>query len=108
MFRPFVEFYFPGISVEGQKEKNVNINEIIAIPEGAIAYRFFNKDEAGNKFNFSTYLWVGTKYSAEDFRVKYPQLCNDPDLAKAKRIVKTVTGGFYPIADDDWVVAPQH
>lgn len=114
MLKPFVEFYFPGVSCNGQKEnkvsllgqneKKVNWTDHITIPEGAIAYRFFDKDEAGNKVDYSSYLWVGTLYSADEFKLKYPQLASNPELAKAKRIVKTETGGFYPIADEDHVV----
>ena len=106
MHRPFVEFYFPGVSVAGQNEREVVTRENVVIPEGALSYRFFDKDEAGNKINFSSYLWVGTEYSATEFKDKYPQLANDTELAKANRIVKTRTGGFYPIADEDWVGAP--
>lgn len=106
MNRPFVEFYFPGVSVAGQNEREVVSRENVVIPEGAISYRFFDKDEAGNKIDFSSYLWVGTMYSFEEFKIKYPQLANDTELTKAQRIVKTRTGGFYPIADDDLVIAP--
>ena len=107
--KEFVEFYFPGVSLAGQKEREVASRELDLtgmIPEHAISYRFFSKDTNGNKVDYSPYHFIGTEYSAEEFKIKYPQLKDDPELSNAKRVVKTVTGGFYPITDNDLVTSP--
>lgn len=103
----FVEFYFPGVSCAGQNEKEVSIRaiaEVTSIPTNAISCRFFSKDEEENKVDFSSYYFFGKEYSAQEFKTKYPQLADDPDLASAERIVKATTGGFYPLSDKDIVV----
>lgn len=109
--KDYVEFYFPGVSCAGQKEKEVSSREVEAIREkiepGAISFRFFSKEskESKNKTNYSAYYYLGTEYSIEEFKTKYPQLASDSDFAVAKRIIKAVTGGFYPLSDEDIVVS---
>lgn len=102
--KEFVEFYFPGVSVSGRNEREVVSRNEINIPRNAVSYRFFNKDEDGNNINYSSYYFVGTEYSIEEFGKKYPQLKDDPELAKAKRIVKVRTGSFYALSGTDIVV----
>lgn len=102
--KEFVEFYFPGISVAGKKEREITSRDEIIIPEYAISYRFFTKDSNGNNVNYSPYYFVGKEYSIEEFGKKYPQLKEDEIFAKAKRIVKSTTGGFYVLSETDIVV----
>lgn len=106
--KEFVEFYFPGISLAGQKEKEVPSRELDLtgmIPEYTICYRFFSKDENGNNVDYSHYHFIGTEYSAEEFRTKYPQLKDDFELSKAQRVVRTMSGGFYPLTETDIVIS---
>lgn len=105
----YVEFYFPGTSCAGQNEREIASRDITAIgsvPQNAVSCRFYSKDEEENKINYSPYHFFGTEYSAEEFKIKYPQMVTsaDSDLAIANRIVKTTTGGFYPLSDTDIVV----
>lgn len=103
----YVEFYFPGLSVSGQCEREVssrNVEEISRIPEYAISFRFFNKDKVGNKVNYSPYHFIGKIYSPAEFKAKFPQLSLSEITTCGKRIVKTTTGGFYPIEAEDIVV----
>lgn len=110
MKKTFVEFYFPGTDLAGKCEREVSSRDvelITSIPENAISCRFFSKDENQNKFDFSPYYFFGTEYSAEEFKIKYPQMTTtaDPNLAVAKRIVKATTGGLYPLSDEDIVIS---
>ena len=103
----FVEFYFPGISCAGQKEREVELRaiaEVTSIPNNAISCRFFSKDENENKVDFSSYYYFGKEYSAQEFKQKYPQLAGEEDLISANRVVKCITGNFYPLKDDEIVV----
>ena len=106
--KTYVEFYFPGISVSGRCEKEVssrNVKELERIPEYAVSLRFFDKDEAENKLNYSPYYFLGKEYSAQEFKVKYPQLINCEELSTAARVVKSAAGDFYPLKDTDVVIA---
>ena len=102
----FVEFYLPGVSVAGQHEKEVssrNHEAIESFPDFAISYRFFNKTDEEEKINYSPYYYIGEAFSIQDFKNKYPQLAED--FGSEERILKAVTGGFYPISDEDIVVS---
>jgi len=106
--KTFVEFYFPGISCAGHNEKEVdsrNVAEIGTIPNNAISCRFFSKDENENKHDFSPYYFFGKEYNIQEFKEKYPQLAAESDLVSANRIVRTTYGNFYPLKDEDIVVA---
>lgn len=106
--KTYVEFYFPGISVSGKCEREVssrNVGELERIPEYAVSLRFFDKDEAENKVNYSPYYFLGKEYSAQEFKVKYPQLISCEELTNAARVVKSAVGDFYPLKDTDIVVA---
>lgn len=104
--KTFVEFYFPGVSCSGSCEKEIssckNLLEI-SIPTNAISYRFFDKTDDGEKVNYSNYHYIGEEFSLEKFKISYPQLSGDFD-SSTKRIVRTLTGGFYPLSDTDIVV----
>ena len=100
----YVEFYFPGVSLAGSCEREVpsrDVSNVKSYPDYAYAYRFFDKDEAGNKVNFSNYHYIGEEYSEERYKLAFPQ-CNDLDC---NRIVRLVTGGFLALQEDDVVVA---
>lgn len=106
--KQFVEFYFPGIDCGGRRELQVssrNVELIKSIPTYALSCRFFTKDSEENKISFSPRYWFGKEYSNEEFKLKFPQLKNEPDLSSASRIVKTRTGGFYPLGKTDIVVS---
>lgn len=106
--KTFVEFYFPGLSLEGKHEREVSSREVEAIasvPQHAVSFRFFNKDDSQHKFNYSPFFFFGTEYSMEEFSGKYPQLANDYDLSEhTERICKSRTGSFYPLSKEDIVV----
>ena len=106
--KTFVEFYFPGVSCSGGCEKQVfskrSIHEIGPIPTNAISYRFFDKNDAGEKVNYSEYFYIGKEYSFQDFKLKYPQLAGDFDEVSVHRILKSVTGAFYALSEKDIVV----
>ena len=103
----FVEFYFTGVSLAGQEERQVASREIDAIgkiPDYAISCRFFSKDGVGNKIDFSPYYFFGQEYTSEDFKKKYPQLAKCDFVEKSDRIVSTTVVGFHPLSKDDIVV----
>lgn len=106
----FVEQYFPGISCAGKKEIKVSSREVAAIigeiKPDAISFRFFSKEskDSKNKTDYSAYHYLGKEYSVEEFKKKYPQLADDPDLISANRIVRARTGMFYPLSEEDIVV----
>lgn len=100
----YVEFYFPGLSVEGSCEREVSkrdSEEVKNYPNYAIAYRFFDKDSSGEKVNFSNYYYIGEEYTKERYERSFPQ----GDKFDCSRIVKLITGSFRPINDNDVVVA---
>ena len=103
----FVEFYFPGRIIEGENERNVvdcDIDHIKQIlPNYAIAFRFFEKDNNGNKVNVSNRYWFGHEFSVEDLKVKYPQI-DAEEFSGYEKVVKTSTGGFYSLAETDVVI----
>ena len=103
----FVEFYFPGRIIEGENERNVvdcDIDHIKQIlPNYAIAFRFFEKDNNGNKVNVSNRYWIGRELSVEDLKVKYPQI-DAEEFSGYEKVVKTSTGGFYSLAETDVVI----
>lgn len=106
--KQFLEFYFPGINCGGRKEREFssrNIEVVKSIPTYALSCRFFEKDKEGNKINYSPRYWFGKEYSNEEFKLKFPQLINETYLLSASRIVKTRTGGFYPLAKTDIVIS---
>lgn len=96
--KTFVEFYFPGTSLSGKNEREVTSrNEAVTLPPYAISYRFFDKDEAGNKSNFSPYYYVGKEYSIAEFLLKYPQLKGDEYFKNIDRILLSPGGDFYSL-----------
>ena len=100
----YVEFYFPGISLEGRKEREVfdrDTKYVLDFPDYSYAFRFFDKDASGNKTNFSNYYYIGKEYTKEQYETAYPQGEN----FNSSRVVSLVTGGFLPLKDDDVVVA---
>lgn len=104
----FVEFYFPGLDCGGRKESEVtsrNVEALKSIPTYAHSCRFFSKGVDDNKINFSPRFWFGKEYSKEEFKLKFPQLKNETDLSSASRVVRTRTGGFYPLSETDIVIS---
>lgn len=103
----YVEFYFPGRLIVGENERkvdNFNANSVKSnLPDYAIAFCFFEKDDAGNKVNFSNRYWIGKELSVKDLKVKYPQV-DAEEFAGYEKIVKTLTGGFYPLNKTDVVI----
>ncbi|MBP3256008.1 MAG: hypothetical protein J6M60_05925 [Clostridia bacterium] len=101
--KQYVEFYFPGISLMGSNEKEVklrDVEEAKPFPMYSNAFRFFEKDEAGNKINFSNFYYIGKEYSKQQYLLAYPQ-GEDID---SNRIIKLVTGGFKALNENDIVV----
>lgn len=106
--KQFVEFYTPGIDCGGKKEREVSSRDvelIPSIPSNALSCRFFDKDSEDNKINYSPRFWFGKEYSIEEFKLKFPQLLDETYLVSASRVVKTRTGGFYPLGEADIVVS---
>lgn len=103
----YVEFYFPGRLIVGENEKKVddfNANSVKSnLPNYAIAFCFFEKDNAGNKVNFSNRYWIGNELSVKDLKVKYPQV-DANEFAGCEKVVKTLTGVFYPLNQTDVVI----
>jgi len=103
--KTFVEFYFPGVSCAGCCEKEVTYREESAvtsiIPNHAISYRFFDKEDDGSKINFSAYYYLGKEYSLEDFKLRYPQLAAD---FESPRVFRSTSGAFYPLANEEDIV----
>lgn len=98
----YVEFYFPGRLIIGENERKVddfNANLVKHnLPNYAIAFRFYEKDDSGNKVNFSNRYWIGNELSVKDLKVKYPQI-DVEEFAGYEKVVKTSTGGFYPLKE---------
>ena len=103
----YVEFYFPGRLIIGENERKVtdcNTDSVKHnLPNYAIAFCFFEKDNNGNKVNFSNRYWIGHELLVRDLKVKYPQI-NVEEFAGYEKVVKTSTGGFYPLAETDVVI----
>lgn len=108
MAKTFVEFYFNCLDLSGKNEREVSSRDassLTNIPQFATSFRFFEKDSTGKKINFSSFYFLGTKYSIEDFKKKFPQLASDPDLMAAENIVGLNIGGFRPLNDGDIVIS---
>lgn len=104
--KTYVSFHFTGFQFyTGQFEKEVTSREpesVKSIPDYAVAFRFYDKDEAGNKSNYSPFFFLGKKITPEYFREKYPQLISGSDhLLNAISIAKVDAGGFYPMSEND-------
>lgn len=102
----YVEFYFPGVSVSGsceRKVKNEDISAITNIPKYALFFRFFDQSDDGSKLNFSKRYWLGKKFSIEELKIKYPQV-SISQFVGCQNVVKSSTGGFYPLEDLDAVI----
>ena len=100
----YVEFYFPGLSLEGSNEREVKSRspeQVTSYPAYAYAYRFFDKHSDGKKVNFSNFYYIGEEYTKERYIKAFPQ----GEDFEASRIVKLITGSFRPLKEDDVVVA---
>lgn len=75
----------------------------IKAPTYAIAFDFFEKDSCGKKENVSKRYWIGSEFSIKDLKVKFPQV-NSKDFSGYERVVKTRTGAFYPVKNEEIIV----
>lgn len=103
----YVEFYFPGRVFVGSNEIKVSSFDVetakIKAPTYAIAFDFFEKDSCGKKENVSKRYWIGSEFSIKDLKVKFPQV-NSKDFSEYERVVKTRTGAFYPVKNEEIIV----
>lgn len=105
----FVEFYFHGISVAGQNQREVKSRDpkdVGNIPAHAYAFRFYESSSAnGPKHNFSPYYYIGEELSIE--KMKKSVMPPIPlDLEKCKRVVQLSTGSFRAMNEDDIIISP--
>lgn len=111
----YVEFIFPGILVSSSSYEEVSSRRKceVKLPDGAIAFRFFDleimKGGKTKQTNFSPMTYVGTKFTV---RKAMEYLENSISLMKRyeaspetiKEVVLTRYGKWYPLTGDDTVL----
>lgn len=118
MLKHYVEFSFPGAffseySVKEVAERNP---ELITVPEGAFAYRFFDRIETvvdgetltGERKNFSPFTYFGTAYTLEEVKAQFPEytiLISNMECNGWNRVVKTLRGNWQPLGEGDTVIS---
>lgn len=117
MTKHYVEFSFPGeffseYTVQEVAERNP---ELVKVPEGVFAYRFFDRSEAivdgetivGDRKNFSPLTYLGTAYTLEEVKAQFPEctpLISNMECNGWNRVVKTRRGNWQPLEEGDTVI----
>lgn len=107
----FIEVIFPGLlhcssSEQEIEERNPNRVEL---PEGAEGFRFFDKNEAEEKINYSGWYYVGKAYTLEEVENLFSEEGKEQFLKSMRRnnwscIVKTCQNSCYPLRKNDTVI----
>ena len=97
----FVEFYRSPNSEEIVSEREIKSRDIslIEVHEYPYSFRFFKKDENGNKSNFSNRIWIGKELSLNETDCEN----SSSETSNSPRIIKTILGEEYEIGNDDIV-----
>lgn len=117
MTKHYVEFSFPGAFFSEYKVQEVTERnpELVKVPEGAFAYRFFDQSEAivdgetlvGDRKNFSPLTYFGTAYTLEEVKAQFPEcttLISNMECNGWNRVVKTRRGNWQPLEEGDTVI----
>lgn len=118
MLKHYVEFFFPGAFYSDCNVKEVSERnpELITIPDGAFAYRFFDQTEevtvngesiVGERENSSPLTYLGTEYTLEEVKAQFPEytmLISNMEINGWNRVVKTREGNWYPIQMGEKVI----
>ena len=116
MLKHFVEFLYPGIIVceTSTKEIAERKPELITVPEGAFAYRFYDQVHTivdgellkGEAKNFSGYTYFGKAYSLEEVKRLFPEsrtLISNMECNGYAKVVRTRAGNWMPLSEEDTV-----
>ena len=117
MVKHYVEFFFPDYCFSKREAVEIEErnSELVKVPEGAFAYRFFDrhvekfmgKPFFGTQTNFSAITYFGTEYSFDDIKNLFPEsksLISFMEASKSKRIVKTKIGNWQVLCEGDIVI----
>lgn len=117
MTKHYIEFSFPGALCSEHKAQEVaerNL-ELVKVPDGAFACRFFDQSEAivdgktlvGGKNNFSPFTYFGTAYTLKEVKAQFPQLTtliSNMERNGYNRVVKTCCGNWQYLEEGDTVI----
>lgn len=117
MLKHYVEFSFPvaffsEYEIQEVAERNP---KLITVPEGAFAYRFFDRTEGvvdgetilGKSKNYSPITYFGTEYTLEEVKAQFPEcttLISNMEGNGWNRVVKTRRGNWQPLEEGDTVI----
>lgn len=117
MLKHYVKFSFPGAfftehAIQEVAERN---SQLITVPEGAFAYRFFDRTEEvvdgetllGKEKNYSPITYFGTAYTLEEVKTQFPEcttLISNMEYNGWNRVVKTRRGNWQPLEEGDTVI----
>lgn len=117
MLKHFVEFSFHGAFLSEYQVKEVTERnpELVTVPEGAFAYRFFDRTETsidgevlvGERKNISPLTYIGKEYTLEEVKDQFPEchiLISNMEVNGWSRVVKTRCGNWQPLLEGDIVI----
>ena len=118
--KTFVKFQYPGVIVaeEGVPWEVSNRNiEDVEIPEGATAFRFFDRSEVvvgeqlfkGEVENESGWFYIGQEFAEKDIEAintngTYNIMLDNMRSNGYKTVAKTSAGNWFPVWDRDQVI----
>ena len=117
MLKHFVEFSYPGIffSEYSHEEIAERKPELVTVPEGAFAYRFYDQEhtvvdgklQTGKCKNYSGFTYFGKAYTLEKVKQQFPQhtiLIRNMEGNGWDRVVQTRRGNWQPLEEGDTVI----
>ena len=103
--------FFPEIAIVEVSERNI---ELVNIPDGVYAYRFFDRKEklVGDKMNYSPMTYLGEEYSLEEIQEDFPECAASfvykIEYSKCAKVVRTPHGEWYPLKQGEIAINPKH
>lgn len=117
MLKHYVEFSYPGafLSEYSSEEIAERKAELVKVPEGAFAYRFYDREEVevdgetlcGERKNYSSRTYFGKAYTLEEVKREFPQyetLIFNMECNGWNRVVQTRRGNWQPLGEGDIVI----
>ena len=117
MLKHFVEFSFPGVFLSEYSHEEIAERkpELVTVPEGAFAYRFYDQEQmmvgdellTGKCKNYSGYTYFGKAYTLEEVKRDFPQhttLIANMECNGWNTVVKTRRGNWQPLNEGDTVI----
>ncbi len=114
----YVEFVFPNVFMDGSSYEQIKErkDELVHIPEGAYAYRFFDRTLAiingevllGEKRNYSNYAYIGTEYSLSEIKRLFPKnqhIIEKLECCEGCRAIRTIAATWAFVGKDDTVIS---